>query len=239
MASVMTFLGVSGLAFSVFPASRRRRRDDPVSSFPSFCYASPMAWQNYIPEDIAALYEVHEYHHAAAVIANEFPEQFAELMAALRQFCITTVNITTAGGNESEIPKIISRILRPLNWQEEKMQAEFVVDGNPVRSDTHKVDYVKGRVAFDLEWNSKDQTFDRDLFAFRSFHEYGKISAGVLLTRSEELNSVFAALNVRAKYGASTTWMGKLLPRLNAGRGGGCPILVFGITPRIISDWNP
>lgn len=33
--------------------------------------------------------------------------------------------------------------------------------------DGHKVDYVKNRVAFDLEWNSKDQTFDRDLYAFR------------------------------------------------------------------------
>lgn len=202
------------------------------------CYASGMAWQDYLPEDIAAHYEVHDYHHAAAIIANEFPGQFAELMTALRQFRITTVDITTAGGNESSIPKIVSGILRPLGWNEEKLQAELVVDGNPVRSDTHKVDYVKGRVAFDLEWNSKDQTFDRDLFAFRSFHDYGKISAGVLLTRSEELNPVFSALDVKSKYGASTTWMGKLLPRLNAGRGGGCPVLVFGITSRLISDWN-
>lgn len=30
--------------------------------------------------------------------------------------------------------------------------------------DGHKVDYVKNRVAFDVEWNSKDQTFDRDLY---------------------------------------------------------------------------
>ena len=43
---------------------------------------------------------------------------------------------------------------------------------------------------------------------------------------------------VRAKYGASTAWMGKLLYRLNAGRHGGCPILVFGITPKLIEDWN-
>lgn len=28
----------------------------------------------------------------------------------------------------------------------------------------HNIDFLKGRVAFDLEWNSKDQTFDRDLF---------------------------------------------------------------------------
>jgi hypothetical protein len=39
------------------------------------------------------------------------------------------------------------------------------------------------------------------------------------------------------KYGAATTWMGKLLYRLNAGRHGGCPVLVFGITPEVIEDW--
>ena len=126
--------------------------------------------------------------------------------------------------------------------------------------DGHKIDYVKGRVAFDLEWNSKDQTFDRDLYALRAFHECGLISAGVMVTRSASLNPVFEVVpqltkagepelhktgvragqpkNVRAKYGASTTWMGKLLYRLNAGRHGGCPVLVFGITPKLITDWG-
>jgi hypothetical protein len=38
------------------------------------------------------------------------------------------------------------------------------------------------------------------------------------------------------KYGASTTHMNKLLPRLHSGRHGGCPILVFGITPALMED---
>jgi len=181
---------------------------------------------------------VHDFRHAACILASEFPEEFGEILDALRAFRITTTDITKSGGNESNIPKIISKILRPLGWKEDQLKAEMVVDGTVVRSDSHKVDYIKGRVAFDLEWNSKDQTFDRDLFAFRSFHDNGRISAGVLLTRSAELNPVFEALGQAGKYGASTTWMGKLLPRLNAGRGGGCPILVFGITPRLISDWK-
>lgn len=103
--------------------------------------------------------------------------------------------------------------------------------------DGHKIDFVKHRVAFDLEWNSKDQTFDRDLYAFRAFHEAGIISAAVLLTRSAELNEVFKSLGVMHKYGASTTWMGKLLYRLKAGRHGGCPVLVLGIKPALIEDW--
>jgi CRISPR-associated protein Csd2 len=42
--------------------------------------------------------------------------------------------------------------------------------------------------------------------------------------------------NYMAKYGASTTQIGKLLPRLEAGRNGGCPILVFGITRKAITE---
>jgi CRISPR-associated protein Csd2 len=43
---------------------------------------------------------------------------------------------------------------------------------------------------------------------------------------------------IKTKYGASTTWMGKLLYRLNTGRHGACPLLALGITPKLISDWT-
>jgi len=36
----------------------------------------------------------------------------------------------------------------------------------------------------------------------------------------------------KSKYGASTTHMNKLLPRLKAGRSGGCPVLAIGITQK-------
>src|SRR3990167_6351799 len=187
-----------------------------------------MTWEEHIPPDIAELYEIHDYKHAAAILAIEFPMEFKELCEALRKFRLTVEDIKIAGGNESFIPKKFSEILRPMGWHDRVLTARLLADNREVSLDTHWVDYSKGRVAFDLEWNSKDQTFDRNLFAFRNFHEFGKISAGVILTRSEELNRVFASLGVKAKYGASTTWMGKLLPRLDAGRGGCCPILVFG-----------
>lgn len=108
--------------------------------------------------------------------------------------------------------------------------------------DAHKIDHVKGQVAFDMEWNSKDQTFDRDLYAMRLFHEAHLIGAGVLLTRSKDLNPVFQVLQrthpkLAAKYGASTTWMGKLLYRLRSSRSGGCPVLALGMKSTCIEDW--
>ncbi len=104
--------------------------------------------------------------------------------------------------------------------------------------DGHKIDYVKNRVAFDLEWNSKDQTFDRDLYAFGAFYQANIIDAAVLVTRSEQLNAVFKDLDIMSKYGASTTWMGKLAYRMHANRSSGCPVLALGIKPELIEDWK-
>lgn len=232
--------------------------------------------EQYISADVRALYDVYSYRHAAAILANSFPAELAEIEAALLAFRITQRDIGLPGGNESVMPKKFSRTLRPAGWVESRIQGDllvrmqeydemFLANGKVKKVkrsesiprmienfiDGHKIDYVKGRVAFDLEWNSKDQTFDRDLYALRAFHECGLISAGVMVTRSEKLNPVFDLVpqlnkageavgkTVKTKYGASTTWIGKLLYRLNAGRHGGCPVLVFAITPSLIEDWNP
>jgi hypothetical protein len=206
-----------------------------------------MTWEEHIPPDIAELYEIHDYKHAAAILAIEFPMEFKELCEALRKFRLTVEDIKIAGGNESFIPKKFSEILRPMGWHDRVLTARLLADNREVSLDTHKVDYVKGRVAFDLEWNSKDQTFDRDLFAFRTFFECDAISLGVLVTRSNDLDNLFNSLGsyidkngktrkYKEKYGASTTHMGKLLPRLKAGRNGGCPVLVFGITTKLVTS---
>lgn len=227
-----------------------------------------------IPEDVRARYEIFSYRNAALILSEAHPVEFAELMDALRSFEITTHIIKKAGGNESEVPKLVSALLRPKGWHEMTIQADLLIrllwkEPRPSKRkkqkfekvereilkakflDGHKVDYVKNKVAFDLEWNSKDQTFDRDLYAFSAFSQCSVIDVGVLLTRSASLDPIFKSLGfalnkkgeesattVAAKYGASTTWMGKLLYRLNAGRNGSCPVLAIGIKPECISDWD-
>jgi len=248
---------------------------DDIALHPGPNADAPADIEQYISAEVRVLYDVYSYRHAAAILANSFPSELADIEAALLAFRITTRDIGAPGGNESVMPKKFSYTLRPAGWVESRIQGDLLVriqeydelllaNGQVKKMkrlespahmienfiDGHKIDYVKGRVAFDLEWNSKDQTFDRDLYALRAFHECGLISAGVMVTRSEKLNPVFGKVQqlnkageetgktVKSKYGASTTWMGKLLYRLNAGRHGGCPVLVFGITPKLIEDWN-
>lgn len=210
-----------------------------------------MVWTDYIPNDILDLYEIHDFHHAAAILSKEFCAQFLELCNGLREFRFTVDDVLAPGGNESIFPKRFAEILKPLGWKEKKLTVKLLSEDEDVTKevtqDTHKVDFVKGRVACDFEWNSKDQTFDRDLYAFRAFFEYDRISAGVVVTRGSEMANWIRGLHtkgislpggrpVHTKFGASTTHMGKLLPRLIAGRNGGCPILVFGITPRLLKE---
>ncbi|OQY19285.1 MAG: restriction endonuclease [Desulfobacteraceae bacterium 4572_35.1] len=235
----------------------------------------------HINPDVFGLYDVYSYRHAATIMKTSFPDELREIEEALLDFKITIQDIAMPGGNESVIPKQFSTKLRPNNWHETRIQGDLIIrvfeqseeilqSGKLKKHkltkkpdiilanyiDGHKIDYVKGRVALDMEWNSKDQTYDRDLYAFRTFHECGVISVASLITRSEKLNPVFAATKLlkkdgsveldregnpkfcKQKYGASTTWMGKLLYRLNAGRHGGCPVLVFGIRPDVITDWQ-
>jgi CRISPR-associated protein Csd2 len=195
-----------------------------------------VASSGHIPNQLAELYEIYDYNHAAVILKHEFPTEFGDIVDVLNAFRISKADITARGGNESNIPKSFSAILRPLGWKEDKLTVETRVGDILVKSpDTHKVDYIKGGVALDLEWNSKDQTFDRDLYAFRTYHELKRISVGVIVTRggpqfTKDLNAIVG----EAKYGASTTWFGKLLPRLEAGRSGGCPVLAFGMKSTLI-----
>ena len=52
----------------------------------------------------------------------------------------------------------------------------------------------------------------------------------VIITRCDELQDIFNELGRGTSYGASTTHMSKLIPRIEGGSGAGCPILVLGIS---------
>lgn len=211
-------------------------------------------WKQLLPKNIVEKYELYNFNNAVEIMSQAYSKEFTEIMGTLDQFNVDLSDITEKGGNESNVPKKLSALLRPLGWKEVEITGDLIVKlyegkkrNTPFKEfaleefiSGHKIDYVKGEIAFDMEWNSKDQTFDRDLYALRAFYECGVITCGVILTRSAELNRVFNALgkDIKDKYGASTTWMGKLIPRIQARRHGGCPLLIVGITPKAIADWE-
>ena len=88
-------------------------------------------------------------------------------------------------------------------------------------------------MALEIEWNNKDPFFDRDLNNFRLLFDLRVISVGIIITRCDELQNIFDQLGRGKSYGASTTHMSKLLPKIEGGGGAGCPLLVFGISKKL------
>lgn len=192
-----------------------------------------MVTDHLVPPDIAACYEVHEWRNAVGILTTACSAEWLEIQTALRSFKLFQSEIVVAGGNRSSIVERLERPLKSAGWIEKKFETSIVVDGHSTESPTHSVDCFKERVALEVEWNNKDPFYDRDLNNFRLLFDLRVIDVGVIITRSSGLQGIFNKLGKGGSYGNSTTHMGKLLPRLRGGAGGGCPIVVFGISPQI------
>ena len=227
-------------------------------------YDSPETVKKLFSDNILKKFEIYSYRNAANILSNGFPLEFSNVVGALSQFEITTEMIRLPGGNKGLITKYVEKLFPEPYWVETRITADLFVRLERAKKrgsvykeyvregflDGHRIDFVSSKVALDFEWNSKDQTFDRDLYAFSTFYNAGAIDVGIILTRGESLgNNFFRSLgknlkndgteddsSVIDKFGASTTSISKLLPRLNAGRNGGCPILAVGIATGCIKN---
>ena len=186
-----------------------------------------------VPPFLRDNYEVAEWRHAVAILAADFPEEWADIIAVLSAFRLYRSEIIKPGGRKSGVSTRIDEALTNLGWTEQCFETKIVVDDAVLESPTHKVDCFKNGVGLEIEWNNKDPFYDRDLNNFRLLFDLRTVHVGVIVTRSDELQDIFDALGRGDSYGASTTHMSKLRPRLEGGSGGGCPILVMGITRRL------
>lgn len=186
-----------------------------------------------LPKAILEKFEVHEWKHACAILKNDFPSEWKDVIDLLQQFKLCKSWISEAGGSKSRVASDIDKFLERRGWIEKEFSTSVHVDDAVMDSPTHKVDCYKNRVALEIEWNNKDPFFDRDLNNFRLLFDLRAISIGIIITRCDDLQDIFVELGRGQSYGASTTHMSKLLPRIEGGSGAGCPILVFGISKKL------
>ncbi len=186
-----------------------------------------------IPQALQALYETHEWRNATGVLKTACPNEWADICSVLSGFRLRREDVSAPGGAKSNVSASIDSAFYERGWKEKKFDTRIKIDEVERISPTHSIDCFKGRVALEVEWNNKDPFYDRDLNNFRLLFELRAIDVGVIVTRSDELQGIFDGLGKGKSYGNSTTHMSKLLPRIEGGGGGGCPVLVFGITKQL------
>ena len=191
-----------------------------------------MSVYRYFSDSFKNKYFVQEWGHALAILAHEFPEQFQDICDVLNNFELRKSNLVVGGGRKSNVSGYLDTQLYARGWREKSFETSMTIDGTVREVPTHKIDCVKGRVALDIEWNNKTEFYDRDLNNFRLLHDRKAISVGIIVTRTTELQTeIFTPLGIKSKYGASTTHISKLIPKVEGGGAGGCPLLVIGIKP--------
>ena len=199
-------------------------------------------------------YDYKATRYADVILKEAFPNRFADLQSALDSFRPTLDELRSGGGGRTVFVKRFDESLanrledERTIWGKQNITIEKGIgfDGavTPVsKVRGHEIDmFGLGSVAqplpgvaVEMEWNNKDPFFDRDLINFQALHHEGAIAVGVIITRGADLQNLISTV-IRSKYGGfkygtSTTHWDKLVPRVNLGGGGECPLLLIGIRP--------
>lgn len=213
--------------------------------------------------EIRCRWEFLETSSACAVLRAVCPEEWNDIVAFLEAFSLDPAQWLKKGGNRGEIAQRIDGEFYRKGWRETRVDIStqgILYRGNDqevgrlpeVRQEGYLVDNFKGRVALDVEWNAKDGNLDRDLSAYRAWHEAGIISAAVVVTQ-DRLSLKELAQSLWHEYqetlpersrnsklpidlGTSTTTnLEKATWRVKRGVMGTCPLLVVAACR---STWN-
>lgn len=182
-----------------------------------------------IPRKVRERYHIEERGHASAILAGDFPVEFNDILDCLEQFVLRKSHILTPGGGRSPISAALDGFLRRRGWRERSFDVKITIDRKPIPIPTHKIDNYKNEVGLEVEWNNKTEFYDRDLNNFRLLKDLRVVSVGVIITRMSQLQHLFDKLGKGPSYGASTTHWDKLIPKIDGGGAGGCPLLLVGL----------
>lgn len=132
---------------------------------------------------------------ASAILRSVCPEEWNDIVDFLSSFVLSPATWLKKGGNRGAVAQSIDDMFQQKGWREIRLDLQtqgILVSRSgkevdrlpPIHQEGYLVDNFKGRVVIDVEWNAKDGNLDRDLSAYRAWHEAGIISAAVLITQN-------------------------------------------------------
>lgn len=215
-----------------------------------------------MPQSIREKYVFLETFSAAAVIKGSASSEWDEILGVLDEFTLKTSHWLKAGGNRGDIAKQIDGLFHDHGWEETRIDVEtrgilrakgtsahpgkIIHETTPVLQEGYLVDNHKNKVVVDIEWNAKDGNLDRDMAAYRAWHEAGLIVGAVLITKERE-GLLRLAREIWDNYQklipdnfksnklpidlttSTTTSFDKAELRIKRGTAGTCPLLIVGV----------
>ena len=73
-----------------------------------------------LPEQIRETYETHEWRHASAVLREDFPEQWRQMIEVLSAYELKRSHIEASGGGRSQISALLDRGFHERGWRRKR-----------------------------------------------------------------------------------------------------------------------
>jgi hypothetical protein len=204
-------------------------------------------------DNLPAGYRYGVTRYGDIILREALPERYEDLLAVLSGFRIDVTELTRGGGSRATQTIRFDALLHERGWGKRNITITKLIDERMIHSTRgHEIDmFGPGShadpypgVAVEMEWNNKDPFFDRDLINFAALHREGALAVGIIVTRGPTLQKYIGPVITTGpntgskKYGTSTTHWDKIIPRINLGGGGECPLLVVGIEPERIDGFD-
>jgi hypothetical protein len=175
----------------------------------------------------AAGFEVHAWNNAAVLLRHALPTCEAEIEAALAPLTISMADLIAGGGGLSSVAGQLRKKFNALHWRKGRFEIwcraydttkkKAKTELRRFKKPIHEIDHTKSFVdqvtsgkshliGLEIEWNSKDSVFYRDLSNLKFLYDEQLISLGVIVTRGKSLQRALPGL-VKAfakKYGIAS-----------------------------------
>jgi len=150
-------------------------------------------------KELGALgWDVLSLNFADIILASEFEAQTIHLLDSLMQakFSVAESIIKSGGGLATQTQALASEFnkIGKKNIISVSRQIEFERDHAPISTEdsSHEIDHLAVNeigqfLAIEIEWNNKDEFYDRDFQSLKRLYEMGVIEAGVIVTRGQSL----------------------------------------------------
>lgn len=79
------------------------------------------------PPSISDYYELHEWKHAAAILHNDFPDEWQDVDDVLSAFRLKESYFTTPGGSKSKISKQLDDAFTARGWFEDTLTTQLTI----------------------------------------------------------------------------------------------------------------
>ncbi len=146
-----------------------------------------------------AAWEIQSINFADVIVREEFSKELDELADILLASSFTIEDsIIKRGGGLADQTQELTVSLNNKGWWKNNITIsntiEFQNEFDPIvsSSTSHEIDHLKKNdadqvIALEIEWNNKDEFFDRDFQSIRRLYELNVIDLGVIITRGQNL----------------------------------------------------